>query len=48
MAAKERHNGEIGDFSAALTASYADLAKDTLMIRGKREERRRHMMKKPG
>ena len=48
MAAKEQHNGEIGDFSAALTASYADLAKDTLMIRRKREERRQHMMKKPG
>jgi hypothetical protein len=48
MAAKEQHNGEIGDFAAALTASYADLAKDTLMIRRKREERRQHMMKKPG
>ncbi len=47
MAAKEQHNGEIGDFAAALSASYADLAKDTLMIRKKREERRQHMMKKP-
>jgi copper chaperone NosL len=48
MAAKEMHGGEIGDFAAALTASYADLAKDTLMIRRKREERRRHMQKQPG
>jgi nitrous oxide reductase accessory protein NosL len=48
LAAKEAHNGELGDFAAALTASYADLAKDTLMIRKKREERRSHMMKKPG
>lgn len=48
LAAKEVHNGEIGDFAAALTASYADLAKDTLMIRRKREERRQHMLKKSG
>jgi nitrous oxide reductase accessory protein NosL len=46
--AKERDGGEIGDFAAALTASYADLAKDTLMIRKKREERRRHMQKQAG
>lgn len=48
LAAKEQYGGEIGDFAAALTASYADLAKDTLMIRKKREERRQHMTKKPG
>jgi hypothetical protein len=48
LAAKELHNGEFGDFAAALTASYADLAQDTLMIRKKREERRQHMMKKTG
>lgn len=48
LAAKDKHNGELGDFAAALTASYADLAKDTLMIRRKREERRKHMMKKEG
>lgn len=48
MAAKERDGGDIGDFAAALTASYADLAKDTLMIRRKREERRQHMRKKAG
>jgi nitrous oxide reductase accessory protein NosL len=47
LAAKEKHGGEIGDFAAALTASYADLAMDTLMIRRKREERRQHMLKKP-
>lgn len=47
-AAQEKHGGELGDFAAALTASYADMAGDTLMIRKKREERRRHMMKKAG
>jgi nitrous oxide reductase accessory protein NosL len=47
LADKDKMGGEIGDFAAALTASYADLAKDTLMIRRKREERRQHMMKKP-
>jgi nitrous oxide reductase accessory protein NosL len=47
MAAKEKYAGEIGDFAAALTASYADLAKDTLMIRRKREERRKKMHSKP-
>lgn len=47
-AAKLKHGGELGDFAAALGASYADLANDTLMIRKKREERRRHMMKKAG
>jgi copper chaperone NosL len=46
LAARAKTGGELGDFSAALTASYADLAQDTLMIRKKREERRRHMMKK--
>ena len=48
LAAQAKHGGEIGDYAAALTASYADLAKDTLMIRRKREERRRHMMKQTG
>ncbi len=47
-AAQARDGGEIGDYAAALTASYADLAKDTLMIRKKREERRKHMMKQTG
>lgn len=47
LAAQAKTGGEIGDYAAALTASYADLAQDTLMIRKKREERRQHMMKKP-
>jgi nitrous oxide reductase accessory protein NosL len=48
LAAQAKTGGEIGDYAAALTASYADLAQDTLMIRKKREERRQHMMKKAG
>ena len=48
LAAQAKTGGEIGDYAAALTASYADMAQDTLMIRKKREERRQHMMKKTG
>jgi nitrous oxide reductase accessory protein NosL len=48
QAAQSQQGGELGDFAAALTASYADLAGDTLMIRKKREERRLHMMRKGG
>lgn len=48
LAAQMKAGGEIGDYAAALTASYADLAQDTLMIRKKREERRQHMLKKAG
>lgn len=48
LAAQARHGGEVGDFAAALHASYADMASDTLMIRKKREERRQRMMKKTG
>lgn len=48
LAAQARDGGELGDFAAALTASYADMAKDTLMIRRKREERRRHLQQKGG
>lgn len=48
QAVQAKSGGELGDFSAALTASYADLAQDTLMIRKRREERRQQMMKKPG
>lgn len=48
QAAMAKNGGEAGDFNAAITAAYADLAKDTMMIRKKREERRRHMEKKPG
>jgi nitrous oxide reductase accessory protein NosL len=47
LAAKEQHNGEIGDFDAAITATYVDLAKDTVMIRKRREEMRKRMQK-PG
>ncbi len=46
--ASAEHGGELGDFGAALAASYADMAADTMMIRRKREERRRHMQKKTG
>jgi len=45
LAAKESYGGEVGDFAAALTASHLDLATDTLMIRRRREERRRHLEK---
>lgn len=45
-AAQQANGGELGNFDAALTAAYADLAKDTLMIRRKREERRKHMQQK--
>jgi len=48
LAAQAQHGGEVGDFAAALHASYADMANDTLMIRKNREERRQHMMKKTG
>lgn len=44
-----KFGGSSGDFAAALTASYEDMGKDTLMIRKRREERRQKMMqqKKP-
>ena len=48
QSAREKFAGELGEFAAALNASYADMAKDTLMIRQKREERRQHLLKKPG
>jgi nitrous oxide reductase accessory protein NosL len=48
QAEQAKTGGELGDFSAALTASYADLAQDTLMIRKRRNERRQQMMKKAG
>lgn len=48
QAAQAQHGGEVGDFAAALHASYADMASDTLMIRKKREERHQRMMKKSG
>lgn len=46
QAAQTRHGGEIGDFNHALQAAYADMARDTIAIRKRREERRRRMMDK--
>jgi copper chaperone NosL len=47
QAAKEKFGGALGDFSAALGASYEDMARDTLIIRKRREERRLKMQQKP-
>ncbi|TVP86869.1 MAG: twin-arginine translocation pathway signal protein [Thioalkalivibrio sp.] len=38
--AQAKHGGETGDFDAALTAAYLDMAEDTAMIRQRRAERR--------
>lgn len=43
-AAQAENGGEIGDFNAALTRSYADMAADTIMIRKKRAEMRKKAM----
>jgi nitrous oxide reductase accessory protein NosL len=45
-AAQAENAGEIGDFNAALTRSYADMAADTIMIRKKRAEMRKKAMEK--
>lgn len=37
---QKQHKGEIGGFDQALTAAYADMAKDTITIRKRRAERR--------
>ncbi|RAU20332.1 twin-arginine translocation pathway signal protein [Paramagnetospirillum kuznetsovii] len=37
-------DGELADFNKALTATYLGMAEDTMMIRMKRDEKRRHMM----
>ena len=42
-AAMAENGGELGNFDAALTAAYLDTAKDTLMIRKVRAERRKRM-----
>ncbi len=42
-----KYGGVMGDFAAALAASYEDMAKDTIMIRKRREERRQRMPQKP-
>jgi nitrous oxide reductase accessory protein NosL len=41
-AAKAENGGELGDFDAALKAAYQSMASDTLMIRKKRTEKKRH------
>ncbi|MEO5368185.1 MAG: nitrous oxide reductase accessory protein NosL, partial [Magnetococcus sp. WYHC-3] len=41
-AARTQHGGEITNFDAALTATYTDMARDTVMIRKRRAERMKH------
>jgi nitrous oxide reductase accessory protein NosL len=41
-AAKAEKGGELGDFDAALAASYQSMASDTAMIRKKRAEKKAH------
>jgi nitrous oxide reductase accessory protein NosL len=45
-AAAAGQGGELAGFDEALTAAYGDMAKDTLMIRKRRAEKVRRMMKK--
>jgi nitrous oxide reductase accessory protein NosL len=45
-AAKAAHGGNTGTFDEALRQAYLDMAKDTLMIRKNRAERRKRMMEK--
>ncbi len=47
-AAQAEHGGKLGSFDDALTDTYMGMAKDTLMIRKRRAERRKHMMMKKG
>jgi copper chaperone NosL len=44
QAAQAKHGGETGDFNQALLAACTDMARDTIAIRKRREERRRRMM----
>lgn len=46
QAAQGKHGGSTGGFDAALSQSYLDMAKDTVMIRQRRAERRKKMMQK--
>lgn len=46
--AQAKHGGETGDFAFALQAAYADMARDTIAIRKRREERRRRAMENKG
>jgi copper chaperone NosL len=45
-AAETAHGGNQGSFDDALRQSYTDMAKDTIMIRKNRAERRQRMMQK--
>lgn len=45
-AAKEQHGGELGSFDDALRVTYLNMQSDIVMIRKRRAERRKHMMKK--
>ena len=45
-AAQSANGGEIGDFDQAVKQAYLDMASDTMMIRKRRGERRKKMMKK--
>ncbi|MBU0498851.1 MAG: nitrous oxide reductase accessory protein NosL [Gammaproteobacteria bacterium] len=47
-AAQAANGGETGGFNQALTAAYANMAQDTIMIRKRREEARQKMMKMKG
>lgn len=40
-----KEGGELADFGAALTQAYLEMAKDTMMVRKTRAERRERMMK---
>ncbi len=44
--AQALHGGALVEFESALGAAYADMAKDTLVIRRRRSERRKKMMQK--
>jgi nitrous oxide reductase accessory protein NosL len=43
--AQKEQGGTLGDFDAALTETYAGMAKDTLMVRKRRAERGQRMMR---
>lgn len=44
--AMAKHGGKLGGFYDALTAAHLDMATDTMMIRKRRDEKRRHKNKK--
>ncbi len=45
-AAQAANGGDLADFDQALTLAYGDMAKDTMMIRKRRLEKRKKMMEK--